>query len=155
PALDFVGAARLHEPSAPSGLQPGAFRSVADAIGKDQTQAITKLAKSGVNGKGSGLGLLSLGAWILSNIDDAQAQPVLPMTEPLDWDTIGPQDLAFGKFVITTLDGQVLFSDNPFVSIVIKIVGGTATVQTIQNSPSRMADLLFESRTVFGNFATQ
>src|SRR5262249_31010573 len=87
PALDFVDAARVPEPSACDsnghvksalpGLHPGAFRSIADMTGENRTRTIAKVTRPWFSGKGSGFALLSLGAWILSNIDDAQAQPAL------------------------------------------------------------------------------
>src|SRR5262249_4974983 len=98
--------------------------------------------------------LLALGAWILSNIDDAQSGP-LSDSDGVDWDVIGPQDLAFGKLMITTRDGQVLFHDNPFVTLVIRMVGGAATVQTVQLTQSQVNQFLQESRIVFGNFFVQ
>src|SRR5262249_19310676 len=140
--------------SALPGLFPGTFAAISYA--KNQGWAVDKpVIRARINRQGSGIGLLALGAWILSNIDDAQAQPAFfpGVDEPVDWDFIGPQDLAFGKIIVTTFDGQVAFLDNPFAKLVVKMLGTTASVQTVQLSQTQVAQLLQESRIVFGNFS--
>src|SRR5690349_9153875 len=55
-------------------------------------------------------------------------------------------------FVLFMNDGSMVFSDDPGVTLVVKIVGGVPSVQSFVNSPARMVDLLLASQTVFGNY---
>ena len=140
--------------SALFGVTRGTFAFIAGEVAKTACLRIdTPIGSIHGRARTGGIGTLSLAALIFSVMKEVQAAD--PNVTFLDDDTITYKDLEHGAFELVTKEAvpRHFLVEDPGETIVLNSRGSTISVNQVENTAARMAELRAAQQDVLANFA--